>query len=613
PGPLDFGNALSSAPSTMIVAIKETGNLPLTVNASLSGPNAGDFALLSANPLTVLNGAPDGELQLSCDPANDTPGPRTATLTLITNDQDHLQVTFDMVCNVPAVPTASFDSEPIAPGPFDFGEVITGQSKNLPLQLIESGNAELVVGPATISGAHAADFAVNLLNGSTVSIFDNDAPVNMMVTCTPSGTGLRTAVLAIATNDPTKATVHYNLVCEGIVLPPPFLHVPGTAVAANGSNPNGLAVSPDGNHVYTVNYGNDTITVYERNNNNGLDFKTVYQNNSNSIIHMDGPSYLAVSPDGRNVYVAAYNSDAVVIFTRDTDSGELTFLGSVQEGHGYNCPFIGPCANQIDGLDGAHTVVVSPDGQHVYISGDLDDALVVLSRNADTGDLRTFFTGVNHVATYKGTNYLDGARGMAISADGLSLYLAALQSDKIAVFKRDGATGTLTLEQEVTEGDLIGINPIKFLDGLDGIFQITVSPDGKHVYATGQNDDSIVAFSRNGLNGRLSYLHKYTDGVDGLTGLDRVMCITMSHDGRYVYASSYNDGALNVFYRLASTGELQLIQEITQAELTNPLGVGVSPDDKVVYVASNTSNNTLVYQPSNPVAVVDALLPASAA
>jgi len=55
-----------------------------------------------------------------------------------------------------------------------------------------------------------------------------------------------------------------------------------------------------------------------------------------------------------------------VVFSRDTATGALTFVGVRQDGVG-----------GVDGLAGAASVTVSPDNRHVYVAGSNDDAVAV--------------------------------------------------------------------------------------------------------------------------------------------------------------------------------------------------------------------------------------------
>jgi len=65
----------------------------------------------------------------------------------------------------------------------------------------------------------------------------------------------------------------------------------------------------------------------------------------------------------------------VAVFRRDSDTGALTFV----ETQGYG---VGSSA---DDLDVAHGMAVSPDGRHIYVAGFDDDAVAVFSRDPGTG------------------------------------------------------------------------------------------------------------------------------------------------------------------------------------------------------------------------------------
>ncbi len=67
-------------------------------------------------------------------------------------------------------------------------------------------------------------------------------------------------------------------------------------------------------------------------------------------------------------------------------------------------------------------MALDPDGDHVYVAAPLDDALLVLSRDAGTGEM-TFVQSI--FDTDPGTDRLDSARGVAVSPDGDNVYVAA--------------------------------------------------------------------------------------------------------------------------------------------------------------------------------------------
>src|SRR5436190_91121 len=78
---------------------------------------------------------------------------------------------------------------------------------------------------------------------------------------------------------------------------------------------------------------------------------------------LTGARGVAVSPDGKSVYVTSVLGDAIVRFDRDTATGALTKQGCIADAGSA----IG-CSETQQGLDGARSVAVSPDGKTVYVA-----------------------------------------------------------------------------------------------------------------------------------------------------------------------------------------------------------------------------------------------------
>jgi 6-phosphogluconolactonase (cycloisomerase 2 family) len=334
-----------------------------------------------------------------------------------------------------------------------------------------------------------------------------------------------------------------------------------------------VAVSPDGAHVYVTSRFSRTIAVFGRDEGRGtLTFAQVLRQGQGGVDGLDGAQSVAVSPDGANVYVAS-ESDAVAVFSREAGSGALTFTQVVREGQG-----------GVDGLDGAQSITVSPDGAHVYVTGALSNAMAVFERD---GSGRLTFVQVVRQGQF-GVNGLDSPRSVTVSSDGAQVFVVS--SNAVAVFGRQAASGVLFPGQVVREGQ-------GGVDGLDGANSVTVSPDGAHVYVASTGSSSgvgaLAVFGRDGI-GRLTFAQVVRRGQGGVDGLENSQNAAVSPDGAHVYVASSSPGAVAVFGRDARSGRLTFTQVVRQGEdgvdgLDVAVSVAMSPDGAHVYVASNSS------------------------
>lgn len=161
-----------------------------------------------------------------------------------------------------------------------------------------------------------------------------------------------------------------------------------------------------------------------------------------------------------------------------------------------------------------------------------------------------------------GIEGLGGARALAVSPDGASVYVCAVTDNSVASFGVD-ANGALTPAGVAVDG----------AGGVDGIAQcvdVAVSPDGKHVYAAGFADDAIATFSRNETTGALTFLDVLFDAELPASSLDGISGIALSPDGSSLYTSAGLSDAIAAFDRDPGTGLLSFVE----VEIGNPLFLG---------------------------------------
>ena len=102
---------------------------------------------------------------------------------------------------------------------------------------------------------------------------------------------------------------------------------------------------------------------------------------------------------------------------------------------------------QATGAGGLRAVAVSPDGRHVYAAAQAESRLTAYRREAG-GLLTQVDTETDGSG---GVQSLGGALSVAVSPDGLDVYVAAGGDGAVTTFNRNATTGALTLQGCVSD------------------------------------------------------------------------------------------------------------------------------------------------------------------
>ncbi|MEM7032172.1 MAG: beta-propeller fold lactonase family protein [Chloroflexota bacterium] len=138
-----------------------------------------------------------------------------------------------------------------------------------------------------------------------------------------------------------------------------------------------LDISPDDQNLYVTGLNDDTLTVLSRHPDNGrLSFSQKFTGTIAGQPILDRPFGVLVSDDGRNVYVVGRNSDTLVVFRRHSSNGKLTYLTHYQDG-----------VAGVDGLGEPIQMALSPDGRFLYVVSFGDGAIQIFERNLADGFL----------------------------------------------------------------------------------------------------------------------------------------------------------------------------------------------------------------------------------
>jgi DNA-binding beta-propeller fold protein YncE len=288
----------------------------------------------------------------------------------------------------------------------------------------------------------------------------------------------------------------------------------GTARALKGPGPfmgsRAIAVSPDGKNVYVASSKSDAIAIFKRNARTGTLTQppgtggcvAVKGGGCATAAGLDGPNSVAISPDGLNVYATSRGSNTISVFHRNRSSGALSQLpGAAGCTSGLPVPV---CASG-RALVGPDVVIVSPDGSNVYVGSFFGNAVAVFDRDHASGALTQpgdstgcLAEAINGCTTGLA---LGAPEGMAISGDGANVYVASALSNAVAVLVRDQSTGTLT---QATNGSGCVVNSALTSctvgAQLSGANAVAFNPGGD-VYATSLFSNSVTSFGRSSSGG----------------------------------------------------------------------------------------------------------------
>jgi 6-phosphogluconolactonase (cycloisomerase 2 family) len=258
------------------------------------------------------------------------------------------------------------------------------------------------------------------------------------------------------------------------------------------------------------------------------------------------------------------------VFARNAATGALRFVAVMRDR-----------VAGVRGLGGAVSVVVSPDGQSVYVAGREDDSLAAFRRDAKSGKLR-------FVASVRERGF--GPTSIAISPDGRHLYVSGFDASAVAVYERDAATGRLRRTAIVRDAD----DPAHALTNASSV---AVSPEGDTVVVASYGEDALELFARDPESGALSRLATAYAGVDAPARLRRPLGVAFAPGGGEVYAAAADPGSLVAFE--VGGGQLHPIAVHHDAgtdAVAEACAVAISPDGAHVYLAGYGHNAIALFR-----------------
>jgi DNA-binding beta-propeller fold protein YncE len=309
-----------------------------------------------------------------------------------------------------------------------------------------------------------------------------------------------------------------------------------------------------------------------------------------------GSRAVAVSPEGRNVYVAASGSDAIAIFDRNPATGALT---QPQGKRGCVAALVGKakgddCALAV-GLIGPNSVAVSPDGRNVYATSRSGSSITTFHRNRKSGALKQLPPSASGcisglpIPTCTAGRALKWPDVVVASPDGKNVYVGDFAGSGVISFSRAGGSGALTQLSGasgcITEAAIEGCAQGMQMNHIEGM---AINPSGTTVYAASPFSSAIDILQRNASTGALT---QATNGNGCITVEAVAACaqgyefagvnaLVVAPKGGNVYATSLTSNSVTMFRPTEGGG---LAQPARPAGENIPAGLG-NPEGCLVYL-----------------------------
>ncbi len=298
------------------------------------------------------------------------------------------------------------------------------------------------------------------------------------------------------------------------------------------------------------------------------------------------PSCLAFNADKTRLYsgneterVGDNESGTVSAFAIEND-GSLKLLNSVSSG----------------GKGPAH-LSVHPSGQFVLVANYFGGSVAVLPIQPDgsLGEATEVKKDAGKIGPTKATNAPPGSFAISghdqthahmIEADpsGKFVIHVDLGLDQILVWKFDADKGTLTAAE----------TPFVSLPPGDGPRHFAFHPNGRWFYSIQEEGSTVVLFDFDAQTGRLSSRQTISSLPPGYAGSNFCSEITVSADGRFVYAGNRLHDSIGIF-AIGADGTLTFVtEEWTHGDY--PRSFTFEPTNNFLYCCNQRADHIAVFR-----------------
>ncbi|MES9970239.1 MAG: beta-propeller fold lactonase family protein [Candidatus Thiodiazotropha sp.] len=353
-----------------------------------------------------------------------------------------------------------------------------------------------------------------------------------------------------------------------------------------------IAISPDGGYVYGMeltSVGNYQINVYSRNADSGALDLVESVDTLDGTTSMNNLAGIAISPDGSHLYTTGMTENptdhAIIWFNRSSTTGQLTYGGRVVSGTDFTAL-----------TNPSGSMAISPDGFFLYLADIGGWGTIGIFQRAGNGVL----SWVGTVEVDVNDDNLHNLNEVYISPDGNSLYATAI-GGYLYSFSRNTSGGGLTPQQTLVDLSIDEVNGLAGLKNAeetivtaDGRFLYLAGLIANDINSTADDQYNVVTFQRNTGDGTLTYLSNTTNTTQHSSSSDwdtlwwpTALALSPDDEQRFLYVGAYIADSINLFRRNDQTGALSWVgwevDGLNGAELDGIDKMALSPDGRHIY------------------------------
>jgi DNA-binding beta-propeller fold protein YncE len=361
--------------------------------------------------------------------------------------------------------------------------------------------------------------------------------------------------------------------------------------SASATDHDAEAVSPDGKTVFVsgettkTSPGGNTTVAY-----NATTGATRWSKHTTAINNAGEDVFVAVSPTGKTIFVTGTRVDSKSNF----DFATVAY-NAVTGAQLWVKDFNGPAKPSDDSATG---IAVSPGGSTVFVTGysngkgtsGFDYATVAYNAKSGAQVWAKRYAGPG-----TGANGGDSPSAVAVGSTGKTVFVTGISAHA------DAFGDYATVAYDATTGATRWVKRYHILVGGSGASGLTVSPDAKTVFVTGESNGNYATLAYNAATGGQEWVKRYV----GVAGTSAATAIAVNSAGTLVFVtgdSSAPDGLSTPQYATvayhAKTGAQAWVKRYTGLKGSTgniPFSIAVNPVRGTVYVTGESTGSTLGY------------------